>query len=365
MPQPLTEQHPLVAPVERHFNGLCSQYDFKITLAEYDSSGFGNGRVRLENGASDASGGPSAAGGGATNYGGGATTYGGGRGKSRYYLEFTLDGLGPMITAQVGRSGQPGVDLAWVFAYLVRAFTGISHGLVPGAVQPIAPWLYFYPHFTLSIWGEESINWQMARMADALQSLWPDIFLFLDMEGPRDPNFLDFIDRANRAAAERAEDGFSLAPEHLSRRTTLNFAPQVEKSFAFLCAYGYRILRSDPVFVRYEKTGTDGPDIYINIFHRLHSYQLGLQTGKVQSDPMMELNFEMDELAAWANTPYQPCVAQSSAELQNGLNRLARLFRRCARPLLTGDGRLFDALLGRRIDAARRASRAYAERSRW
>jgi hypothetical protein len=122
---------------------------------------------------------------------------------------------------------------------------------------------------------------------------------------------------------------------------------------------------SDPVFVRFESSPADGAaSTYVNVFHRLSSYELGLQTGHVQDDPAFELNFDLEELAAWASAPYQPVIANTTAELQTALNRMARLFRRCAAPALSGDSRLFEGLHTRRIDAARRASRAWAERAR-
>lgn len=323
--------NPLFEPVSRYFGLLRSQYGFCIKAQEYHAEGFGSGWVRLES--------------------------------DRHFIEFNQEGLGPTLTVSAGKIGQPGTDLAWIFAYLIRTIAG-----APSSAA--APWLYYTPHIALGIWGEESVTWQLDRMADVLQSMWLDIFLFLDNEGPRSPDFTAFIDQANRSTAERAEDGYHLKAEHLAARRGLNFAPLVEKSFTFLSAYNFRIINSDPVFVRYETPGprlgiaSASAPIYINIFHRLRSYQLGLQIGRVMSDPMVESNFDIEELAAWASLAYQPQIAQNSAELQNGLNRLARTFRRSAAPALAGDPRLFDALLARRIDAARRASRTFAERSR-
>ena len=84
----------------------------------------------------------------------------------------------------------------------------------------------------------------------------------------------------------------------------------------------------------------------------------------VNAMPFNRLSQLIGYKAAWAGVPYTPTVVNNSPELPVALNRLARLFRRCAAPALASDQRLFEALHGRRIDAARRASRAWAERSR-
>jgi hypothetical protein len=318
--------HPFFDPLTKCFGSLLDQYGFKATSQQYETEGFGSGLVRLES--------------------------------ERYYLDFQVEGMGPELAVYAGRTGQLATDLAWIFAYLTHSVNPSPSGA--------AAWLYYYPHMSLKLWGEASINWQLARLADILQSMWPAIFIFLDMEGPHSKDFQAFQERAKRAAAEHAADGYWLAGDQLEMRAPLNFTAAAEKSFAFLNAYGFKIVHSDPIYVRFETTALIGQaSNYVNIFHRLHSYQLGLHTGRVQNDASFEMNFDMDELAAWSNIPYTPAIVKTAAELPQALNRMARLFRRCAAPALANDQRLFEALQGRRIDAARRASRAWAERNRF
>lgn len=317
--------HPLIDPLKSAFGTLFKEFGFQMTSSQYDADGFGSGLARLET--------------------------------SNYFIDFQVEGMGPELTVYAGRSGQLATDLAWVFAYLTHSINPSPSGA--------APWLYYFPHMTLRIWGEASLAWQIARLADILQCMWPAIFIFLDMDGQHSADFLAFQERAKRAAAERAADGYWLPAEQLSARSALNFAAQAEKSFTFLNAYGYKVIHADPVFVRFESTVAIGqPPTYVNIFHRLRSYQLGLHTGLAQSDPSFEMNFDLEELSAWAGIPYAVTVVNTASELTPALNRMARLFRKCAAPALASDQRLFEALHGRRIDAARRASRAWAERSR-
>jgi len=315
--------HPFFAPIAKHFSHLFNEYQFRVTSEEFEEGGFGSGMVRLESG--------------------------------HYFIDFQMENMGPEVTIFVGRNGQLASDLAWVFAYLIRSTKHSS--------SVTAPWLYYFPHFTLGLWGEASVNWQIERLADILKTMWPAIFIFLDQDGPHITDFIGFIERANRMANERKSDGFRDTPAHLSAREALGFAPLVEKSFSYLTAYSFKIVHTDPIFVRYESTG-NGPARYINVFHRVRSFQLGLQTGMVQNDSAFELNFDLEELAQWSGVAYQPTVAHTSATLQLALNHMARFFRRTASLALSGDLRLYEALHGRRIDAARKASRAWAERSR-
>lgn len=317
--------HPFFDPLTQHFRPLLDEHGFQVTFQQYDPAGFGSGMVRLET--------------------------------KEYFVDFQVENMGPELTVYAGKSGQLVTDLAWIFAYLTRS--------VNPTPTRAAAWLYYFPHLSLRIWGEASITWQLARLADILQCMWPSIFVFLNMDTQHSADFLAFQERARRATAEQAADGYWLPADQLTGRAPYNFAVHTEKSFSYLTAYGYKIVHADPVFVRYEFTVAVGqPSTYVNIFHRLRSYQLGLHAGRVQTDPSFELNFDLDELAAWAGIPYTPTVVNNSPELPMALNRMARLFRRCAAPALASDQRLFEALHGRRIDAARRASRAWAERSR-
>lgn len=269
----------------------------------------------------------------------------------RYSLEFVLEGNGPTVSIKVGRPDQPRLDLAWVFAYLTRS---IGNGS--------APWLYYAPSYPLKISGDASINWQMERLAEILHPVWPAIFIFLDMDGMHSADFVAYKERADRAAAEQAIDDYRRPLDTLSGRAHLGFAEQSDRAFAYLRVYGFKRVHGDPIFVRYESE-SEHP-VYVNVFHRTHSYQVGVHTGWVLDDPSKELNFDLEELAAWGSHTYHPIVAVKAPEVQTALNQVARHFRRFAAPLLGGDMRLLEGLQSRRIDAAIRVSRAWAERSR-
>lgn len=337
-------------PFCQNFSVLFKEYGFQVTSESYDPDGFGSGLLRLSS--------------------------------ERYYLDFQVDGMGPEVTIHAGRVGQRAIDLAWIFAYLTRSANAVPAGSLTSAGSYMlagssalagpAAWLYFFPHFHLSKWGENSVAWQAGRLADILQPIWPALFIFLDMDGPRSADFAAFQERANRTNAERAADGYRSPAEKLGERAALNFAAHAQKAFSFLTAYGFKVVQADPVLVRYESSEGQGrlgadagmPPLYVNIFHRLVSWRMGVHTAPVQSDASFELDFDLEELSAWNSVPYQPISAHRPEEMQGSLNRLARAFRRCAAPILSGDPRLFDALLARRIDAARRASRTWAERNR-
>jgi hypothetical protein len=273
----------------------------------------------------------------------------------RGFVEFRLSVKDNEVSIYTGRLGLPGIDLSWVFGYLTR-------GLLPLASQH-APGLYYYPAVSLGLRGEEGITWQLERLAEILQPMWPAIFIFLETEGPQSVHFMTFRRRIEKTISERAGDGYRFPAEILTARAPLEFAIQVQKSFSYLTTYGFKVVYADPIFVRYENIGK--PHTYINVFHYLRSFLVDLHTGWVRPDPAHELNFDMEELAGWTGAPYSPCPAHSEQELRLALNRLARQYRKHAAPLLAGDLRLLEALHTRRIDSAHRASRAWAERNRY
>lgn len=351
-------------PFFKNFEKAFNTYRFRVNSELHDQSGFGRGLLRLSS--------------------------------ERYFIDFSVDGMGPKVTMAVGQNGQPAVDVAWVFAYLTRAHI-IS---VPEAGGSPSPGLYFFPHLALNIWGDESVAWQTARLAEILQPLWSGMLIFLDMDGPRSIEFLAFRKRLERADAERAADVYQLEADQeaqAAERAGLGFAARAQKSFAFLAAYGFVCKKATPLMVRYETApGTNllgggedagsaapgavvpsapaasapassapaAPPLYITVFHRARSYALGVHTGLVDDSPGAELNIDMEELAAWSGARYTHPVVRHAEEMPGALNRLSRSFRQLAAPVLAGDTRLYQAMLARRIDAARRASRVWADRNR-
>ncbi len=324
--------HPFFDPVSRYFGAPLKLFGFKVSGQRYAEQGFGSGQVRLES--------------------------------ERYTLEVRADGMGPEVSLYIGRKGQALNDLAWIFAYLARnCAPEPSNG---------APWLYYFPHLTLGIWEQASIDWQLERLAEILQPMWPAVFVFLDQDALRGADFRAFEEQARREAAERAADSYRQPAGDQAKRAALNFIAEAQKSFNYLCAFGFEVVKAEPLWVRYETAFghgqlghlPGGTALYVNVFHRPRSFQVGVHTGMVQPDPALELNFSLAELAAWLGKEYQPSSARTAEELQQGLNRLARLFRSYAAALLGGDARLLQALHNRRIDAARWASRVWAEKSR-
>ncbi|NLG96615.1 MAG: hypothetical protein GX491_04565 [Chloroflexi bacterium] len=276
----------------------------------------------------------------------------------RYFIEFAVQPPDSRIVLYTGRAGQPPLDLAWIFAYLTRGLPA------QGQAVPVTS-LYFSPLYYPGIQGAACFDWQLTRLKEILQPLWPAIFIFLDMDGPNNKDFQTFYRRGEKALSDAEKDGYHYTPESQEARLALDFVRQVNKAFTFLGTYGYQCVHSDPILVRYEKQiSSASPAIYISVFHRVRSFQVGVHTGWKQDDPIRELNFDMNELASWSGKVYHPQSALSNEELRAQLNRLSRQFRSYAAPLLADDTRLFDALLARRIDAASRISRLWASRNR-
>ncbi|HEX5440717.1 MAG TPA: hypothetical protein VFW76_07520 [Ktedonobacterales bacterium] len=137
----------------------------------------------------------------------------------------------------------------------------------------------------------------------------------------------------------------------------LQFAEAAEQAFVFLSdQYGFHVAHTDPVFVRYQSGSA-----YINVFHRLKSYQVDLHLGRPEHDPAIELDFELDEFtqldAVAVDLPI--LIARTPEKARSALAVIAEECRTYCRPALEGDAGIFERLQAQRIQAAEQLSRAW------
>lgn len=121
-------------------------------------------------------------------------------------------------------------------------------------------------------------------------------------------------------------------------RWRLGFAPTVLKAFAFLTEeFGFRCVRSDVTFVRYESS-----DVFVNVFHGRGSYELGVEIGLSSGQLGVEGElFTLREVIATADpeaekTHYAFQVSKPE-EVRKFVPRLAELVRQFAGPALRAD----------------------------
>lgn len=129
-------------------------------------------------------------------------------------------------------------------------------------------------------------------------------------------------------------------------RMQLGFAQVVESNFDFLVKqFGYRIVYSQPTFVRYETKRT-----FVNIYHGRSSYELGVEIGywiKVRGK-VAERKFMLGEVVALDHDPiavgYRDYSARDKESVARFIKQLADWTQQFGSKALNGDPATLDAL---------------------
>lgn len=124
-------------------------------------------------------------------------------------------------------------------------------------------------------------------------------------------------------------------------RRSLHFAEAVKAKFGFLTANGFKRVKSEPTFVRFESGG-----IYVNVYHGRMSFELGLEIGQMES--LDEEPYSMSEIIRFTEPDksdrYRDYATRDVSGVEEGVQRLAALFRRYVDAGLFDDGQLFTRL---------------------
>ena len=132
----------------------------------------------------------------------------------------------------------------------------------------------------------------------------------------------------------------NMSAEHLNERSVLRFAEEVRSRFAFLESLGFRCVRSEATFVRYES-----PMIGVNMYHGRQSYEIGLEiesaTSPVGSYSMSEILHLADQTKA---DGYRKYTTRTVAGVADGVSRLANLFHLCIANGILNDKQLLSRL---------------------
>lgn len=125
-------------------------------------------------------------------------------------------------------------------------------------------------------------------------------------------------------------------------RSGLRFAELVQKHFAFLEAQGFRRVRSEPTFVRFESRS-----LFINIYHGRSSFEIGAELGRREDSEDEKQPYPMSALLGVAGVPtakeYRDYATHTPDGVNEGLGKLAELFRDHVSPNLQTAG-LFQLL---------------------
>ena len=125
-------------------------------------------------------------------------------------------------------------------------------------------------------------------------------------------------------------------------RRALNFAEAVEENFGFLSAHGFKRVQSEPTFVRFESKR-----VYVNVYHGRKSPELGLEIGPLAARPE-ETPYSMSEIIRLVEADkadeYRDYATHDADGVQEGVRRLATLFRRYVDAGVLDGAGLFDRL---------------------
>lgn len=150
-------------------------------------------------------------------------------------------------------------------------------------------------------------------------------------------------------------------------RWKLGFKDAVLTNFRFLRDYGFRCVRADVTFMRYEtRWNLLKRALYVNIYHARGSYEMGVEIGPKDSDPEM---VELRWILKWAGAPEADAsfgdhgertmfFAQTREAVETLVPKMAELVQRYAAPFLRGDPEAYGAV----HTMTKRANEIYMER---
>jgi hypothetical protein len=136
-----------------------------------------------------------------------------------------------------------------------------------------------------------------------------------------------------------------MATEHVTNRSVLRFAEEVEDSFSFLKPLGFRRARSEPTFVRFES-----PQASINVYHGRRSFEIGLEIeSPTDAYSFSEILRLVDREQGEKYRNYATHTTQGVVE---GVGKLAERFQRCIAAGILNDKQLFSRLKLQRQELA-------------
>lgn len=136
-------------------------------------------------------------------------------------------------------------------------------------------------------------------------------------------------------------------------RWKLRFKEAVLENFKFLRKYGFRPVRADVTFVRYETSWYSFKRrFYVNVYHARGGYDMGVEIGPKDNDREM---VNLPWMLKWAGAPefdvyFGPSVTKTAflAETRDAVQavvpRMADLVQKYAEPFLKRDAGAFRSL---------------------
>lgn len=141
----------------------------------------------------------------------------------------------------------------------------------------------------------------------------------------------------------------SMAAECVTDRSLLRFAEEVKAHFSFLETSGFRCVRAEATFVRFES-----PTASVNVYHGRRSFEIGLE---MESTPSPTDAYSFSEILRLVDREqgerYRNYATHTAQGVAEGVARLAELFQRCIAAGILNDRQLFARLKVQRVELAR------------
>jgi hypothetical protein len=139
-----------------------------------------------------------------------------------------------------------------------------------------------------------------------------------------------------------------MAAEGVTDRSVLHFADEVKGRFSFLEILGFRHVRSEPTFVRFES-----PRANVNVYHGRRSFEIGLEIESAESPTDAYSFSEILRLVdREQGEQYRYYATHTVKGVVEGVGKLAELFQRCISAGILDDKQLFERLKVQRKEIA-------------
>jgi hypothetical protein len=124
----------------------------------------------------------------------------------------------------------------------------------------------------------------------------------------------------------------------------LRFVEEVEVAFGFLTTeYGFRHVKVEPTFVRYESDS-----VFVNIYHGRSSHELGAEVGLLDTVQEYDQGYPLSALIRLVDKDewdrYRTFTATTPELVKTGVKKVSETFQKYAVDALRGDPTIFSKL---------------------
>jgi hypothetical protein len=206
--------------------------------------------------------------------------------------------------------------------------------------------------------GEEKIvGWQLKRLAELTQPMWPKIEKAVTPKTQLNKEFKKFS-RIRKDIYEKNEDEiwdiYKLVSKYVPQdRGELKFKEAVKKSFRFLIDEADFVLtQPSDLFSRFESKFS--PVIYVNVFHTRNKFRLGIHAGIKHDPDIREKDFSLDEFSSLLEKTLDPwpLFSTNPMSVSKNVDILAKHFNSLCATVVEHDTSIFDRLEDQRINDA-------------